>query len=94
MDETQVRDLVIVGALGPGEWVWRHQPCMAHPKVLMSCCLKPTRPAVRPAASSRIENYLGFPTGISGNDLAGRAYTQAQKFGAQMLLATGTRSHP
>jgi thioredoxin reductase (NADPH) len=35
----------------------------------------------------KIENYLGFPTGISGHDLAGRAYTQAQKFGAQMLIA-------
>lgn len=33
-------------------------------------------------ASARIENYLGFPTGISGEALAGRAYTQAQKFGA------------
>jgi thioredoxin reductase (NADPH) len=37
-------------------------------------------------ASSRIENYLGFPTGISGMALAGRAYTQAQKFGARMLI--------
>jgi thioredoxin reductase (NADPH) len=37
--------------------------------------------------SSRIENYLGFPTGISGQELAGRAYTQAQKFGAQVLIA-------
>jgi thioredoxin reductase (NADPH) len=35
-------------------------------------------------ASSRIENYLGFPTGISGQALAGRAFTQAQKFGARM----------
>jgi thioredoxin reductase (NADPH) len=48
-------------------------------------------PGGQAGASSRIENYLGFPTGISGNDLAGRAYTQAQKFGAQMLLTTGTR---
>jgi thioredoxin reductase (NADPH) len=37
-------------------------------------------------ASARIENYLGFPTGISGAALAGRAYTQAQKFGATMLI--------
>jgi len=48
-------------------------------------------PGGQAGASSRIENYLGFPTGISGNELAGRAYTQAQKFGAQMLLTTGTR---
>jgi thioredoxin reductase (NADPH) len=37
-------------------------------------------------ASARIENYLGFPTGISGQALAGRAFVQAQKFGAQMLI--------
>jgi thioredoxin reductase (NADPH) len=37
-------------------------------------------------ASARIENYLGFPTGISGQALAGRAFVQAQKFGAQVLI--------
>jgi thioredoxin reductase (NADPH) len=37
-------------------------------------------------ASARIENYLGFPTGISGQALAGRAFIQAQKFGAEMLI--------
>lgn len=37
-------------------------------------------------ASARIENYLGFPTGISGGALAGRAYVQAQKFGVEMLI--------
>jgi len=37
-------------------------------------------------ASARIENYLGFPTGISGQALTGRAYAQAQKFGARMLI--------
>jgi thioredoxin reductase (NADPH) len=39
-------------------------------------------------ASTRIENYLGFPTGISGWDLTGRAYVQAQKFGAEMAIPT------
>jgi thioredoxin reductase (NADPH) len=39
-------------------------------------------------ASARIENYLGFPTGISGQALAGRAFVQAQKFGAEMLIPT------
>jgi thioredoxin reductase (NADPH) len=48
-------------------------------------------PGGQASFSSRIENYLGFPTGISGNELASRAYAQAQKFGAQMLLAKGTR---
>lgn len=37
-------------------------------------------------ASARIENYLGFPTGISGQALAGRAFVQAQKFGAEFLI--------
>jgi thioredoxin reductase (NADPH) len=48
-------------------------------------------PGGQAGSSSRIENYLGFPTGISGQELAARAYTQAQKFGAQMLIAKGTR---
>ena len=43
-------------------------------------------------ASARIENYLGFPTGISGMALAGRAFSQAQKFGAQMLIPVSVRS--
>jgi thioredoxin reductase (NADPH) len=38
------------------------------------------------AASARIENYLGFPAGISGQDLMGRAYVQAQKFGTEMVI--------
>src|SRR6185295_2776427 len=42
-------------------------------------------------SSSKIENYLGFPMGISGQDLTGRAYTQAQKFGAQLMIAKGAR---
>jgi thioredoxin reductase (NADPH) len=42
-------------------------------------------------ASARIENYLGFPTGISGEALAGRAYTQAQKFGAVMAIPAEVR---
>jgi hypothetical protein len=40
-------------------------------------------------SSSRIENYLGFPTGISGLDLTGRAYSQALKFGAHIMVAKG-----
>ena len=39
-------------------------------------------------ASARIENYLGFPTGISGQALTGRAYVQAQKFGARIMIPT------
>ena len=43
-------------------------------------------------ASARIENYLGFPTGISGQALAGRAFNQAQKFGAEMLIPVSAKS--
>jgi thioredoxin reductase (NADPH) len=43
-------------------------------------------------ASARIENYLGFPTGISGQALAGRAFTQAQKFGADIMIPMGARA--
>ena len=43
-------------------------------------------------ASARIENYLGFPTGISGQALAGRAFTQAQKFGADMMIPVEVKS--
>ncbi|MDM0013549.1 FAD-dependent oxidoreductase [Variovorax sp. J22P168] len=43
-------------------------------------------------ASARIENYLGFPTGISGGALAGRAYVQAQKFGVEMLIPAQVES--
>ncbi len=43
-------------------------------------------------ASARIENYLGFPTGISGQALAGRAFVQAQKFGAEMMIPVEVKS--
>src|SRR5712672_987337 len=43
-------------------------------------------------ASARIENYLGFPTGISGQALAGRAFTQAQKFGADIMIPMAAKS--
>ncbi|MEG3124153.1 FAD-dependent oxidoreductase [Sphingomonas sp. GB1N7] len=42
-------------------------------------------------ASARIENYLGFPTGISGQALAGRAFNQALKFGAEMAIPLGVK---
>jgi thioredoxin reductase (NADPH) len=51
--------------------------------------LETSSPGGQAGSSSRIENYLGFPTGISGQDLAGRAYNQAQKFGAQFGIAKG-----
>ena len=61
--------------------------CMRRRRDSTSSCSRRARRAAKPASSSRIENYLGFPTGISGQELAGRAYTQAQKFGAQLMIA-------
>jgi thioredoxin reductase (NADPH) len=49
--------------------------------------LETNAPGGQAGSSSKIENYLGFPTGISGQALAGRAFTQAEKFGAQVLIA-------
>jgi thioredoxin reductase (NADPH) len=43
-------------------------------------------------ASARIENYLGFPTGISGQALAGRAFAQAQKFGAEIMIPVAVKA--
>ena len=87
VDETRVRDLVIVGA-GPAGLAAAVYGASEGLDVLL---LETFSPGGQAGASSRIENYLGFPTGISGNELAGRAYTQAQKFGAQMLLTMGVR---
>ena len=83
IDETRLRDLVIVGA-GPAGLAAAVYGASEGLDVLL---LETYSPGGQAGSSSRIENYLGFPTGISGNELAGRAYTQAQKFGVQMLLA-------
>src|SRR5215468_2216508 len=87
VDRNRVRDLVIVGA-GPAGLASAVYGASEGLDVLV---VETHSPGGQAGSSSRIENYLGFPTGISGNELAGRAYTQAQKFGAQMLLTTGTR---
>src|SRR5207253_7585050 len=44
-------------------------------------------PGGQAGSSSKIENYLGFPTGVSGQELSNRAIAQAQKFGAKMMIA-------
>ena len=85
IDQTQVRDLIIVGA-GPAGLAAAVYGASEGLDVLV---LEANAPGGQAGSSSRIENYLGFPTGISGQELAGRAYTQAQKFGAQMLIARG-----
>jgi thioredoxin reductase (NADPH) len=85
LDETQVRDVVIVGA-GPAGLAAAVYGASEGLDVLV---LERVAPGGQAGASSRIENYLGFPTGIAGQDLAAAAYSQAQKFGAQMIIAKG-----
>ncbi len=87
VDQSEVRDLVIVGA-GPAGLAAAVYGASEGLNVLL---LETYSPGGQAGSSSRIENYLGFPSGISGNSLASRAYAQAQKFGAQMLLAKGMR---
>ncbi len=87
VDETQVRDLIVIGA-GPSGLAAAVYGASEGLDVLF---LETHSPGGQAGSTSRIENYLGFPAGISGNELAGRAYAQAQKFGAQMLLANATR---
>ena len=85
IDQEAVRDLVIVGA-GPAGLAAAVYGASEGLNVLV---LEANAPGGQAGSSSRIENYLGFPSGISGQELAGRAYTQAQKFGAQVLIARG-----
>jgi len=83
IDRTHVRDLVVIGA-GPSGLAAAVYGSSEGLDVLV---LESNAPGGQAGSSSKIENYLGFPTGISGQELAGRAYTQAQKFGAQILIA-------
>jgi thioredoxin reductase (NADPH) len=85
IDQTRVSDLVIVGA-GPAGLAAAVYGASEGLDVLV---LESGSPGGQAGSSSRIENYLGFPTGISGLDLTGRAYAQAQKFGAQIMIAKG-----
>jgi len=85
IDHTHRRDVVIVGA-GPGGLAAAVYAASEGLDVLV---IEANSPGGQAGTSSRIENYLGFPTGISGRDLAGRAYAQAQKFGAEVMIAKG-----
>jgi len=87
IDQTQIRDVVIVGA-GPAGLAAAVYAASEGLDVLV---LETSAPGGQAGSSSKIENYLGFPTGISGQDLAGRAYMQAQKFGAQLVIAKGAK---
>ena len=85
VDESHIRDVVIVGAgpAGLGAAVYAASEGL---DVLM---IEANAPGGQAGSSMRIENYLGFPSGITGQELATRAFTQAEKFGVQMAIAKG-----
>ena len=82
-DVKATRDVVIVGA-GPAGLAAAVYAASEGLDVLV---LEHTAPGGQAGSSSRIENYLGFPTGISGQALAGRALMQSEKFGAEVAIA-------
>ena len=83
IDETAVRDVLVIGA-GPAGLAAAVYAASEGLDVLV---LETTAPGGQAGSSSKIENYLGFPTGITGRALAGRALAQAQKFGADVAIA-------
>jgi thioredoxin reductase (NADPH) len=85
VDESRIRDVVIVGAgpAGLGAAVYAASEGL---DVLM---IEANAPGGQAGSSMRIENYLGFPSGITGQELATRAFTQAEKFGVQTVIAKG-----
>jgi thioredoxin reductase (NADPH) len=88
INEGDVYDLLVVGA-GPSGLAAAVYGASEGLKVLV---LETTAPGGQAGSSSRIENYLGFPTGISGQELANRAFIQAEKFGAQIAIARSARA--
>jgi thioredoxin reductase (NADPH) len=90
IDDDRVRDLIVVGA-GPSGLAAAVYAASEGLDVLV---LETGTPGGQAGSSSKIENYLGFPTGISGLALAARARVQAQKFGAEIRTAySATRLH-
>jgi thioredoxin reductase (NADPH) len=82
VDESRIRDVVIVGG-GPAGLA---AAVYAASEGLDAVVIEAEFPGGQAGSSSKIENYIGFPTGISGLELTGRAVVQAEKFGAQMLV--------
>jgi thioredoxin reductase (NADPH) len=82
-DDSTVRDLVVVGA-GPAGLAAAVYAASEGLDVLV---IERAAPGGQAGASSKIENYLGFPAGLSGNDLASRAIAQSEKFGARIMVA-------
>ena len=83
IDKVHVHDVVIVGA-GPSGLAAAVYAASEGLEVLV---LEGSAPGGQAGSSSHIENYLGFPSGITGQDLADRAFIQAEKFGAQVAVA-------
>jgi thioredoxin reductase (NADPH) len=83
IDESQVRDIVIVGA-GPAGLAAAVYAASEGLDVLV---IERAAPGGQAGSSSRIENYLGFPTGLSGQELANSAIAQSEKFGAKIMVA-------
>jgi thioredoxin reductase (NADPH) len=83
VDESAVVDVIVVGA-GPSGLAAAVYAASEGLNVLV---LETSAPGGQAGTSSKIENYLGFPMGISGQDLANRAFLQAQKFGAKVAVA-------
>src|SRR6187200_1107230 len=82
-DHAQAFDLAVVGA-GPAGLA---AAVYGASEGLQTIVIESMAPGGQAGTSSKIENYLGFPTGISGQALAGRAQVQAQKFGARLALS-------
>jgi thioredoxin reductase (NADPH) len=82
-DESQVCDLLVVGG-GPGGLA---AAVYGASEGLTTTLAEDTALGGQAGTSSRIENYLGFPAGLSGEELAARGVLQAQKFGARLKLA-------
>jgi thioredoxin reductase (NADPH) len=78
-----VRDVLVIGA-GPAGLA---AAVYAASEGLKTLVVEKSAPGGQAASSSKIENYLGFPTGLSGQELANRSIAQAQKFGAQLMVA-------
>ena len=85
IDTSKVRDVIIVGA-GPSGLA---AAVYAASEGLDALVIETDAPGGQAGSSSKIENYLGFPTGVSGEELAARAIAQAQKFGAKMMVGHG-----
>jgi thioredoxin reductase (NADPH) len=83
IDQRHARDVVVVGA-GPAGLAAAVYAASEGLDVLV---VESNSPGGQAGSSSKIENYLGFPSGISGQELTARAYTQTQKFGAELLIA-------